>query len=374
MAADAPATEWAAPAPPTRDEIRATIRRGRLASRWKFAALLASMAAVAIGGVLVGPMRVAPAEAAALAMEKIGGPTAAVDAATRTVVEQIRLPRVALGLLIGAALAICGAAMQGLFRNPLADPALIGISASAACGAVAVIVLGHRFFPMPPPWLAPHLLALMAFVGAFAATLLIYRLSLHDGHPVVATMLLAGVAINALASALTAFLIFLANDQQVRDVTFWMLGSLGAATWTKVLIVAPGVALGVCALPFLARALNALLLGDAEAGHLGFDVVRTKWIVIMLSTLMVGTAVAFAGVIGFVGLVAPHAIRLAAGPDHRFLLPASAILGGTLLVAADLVARTVAAPAELPIGVLTAILGAPFFLWLLLRVKAAWQP
>jgi iron complex transport system permease protein len=187
-------------------------------------------------------------------------------------------------------------------------------------------------------------------------------------------MLLAGVAINALASALTAFVVFLANDQQVRDVTFWLLGSLGAATWPKVCIVAACVAPALALLPFVARSLNALLLGESEAGHLGFDVSRTKWIAITLSTLMIGVAVAFAGVIGFVGLIVPHAIRLIAGPDHRFLMPASALLGATLVVTADLIARSVVTPAELPIGILTAILGAPFFLWVLLRTKAAWQP
>jgi iron complex transport system permease protein len=319
-------------------------------------------------------MRIAPADLAALAMERIDGKTAGVDAATRTVVEQIRLPRVVLGALIGAALAISGAAMQGLFRNPLADPGLIGISAGAAFGAVGIIVLGHHILPLLPGWAAPFLLSASAFAGCLAATLLMTRLSMHDGHPVVATMLLAGVAINALAGAMTAFVVFLANDQQVRDVTFWLLGSLGGATWQKVLIVAPCVALGLALLPLVSRSLNALLLGESEAGHLGFNVKRTKWIAITLSTLMVGTAVAFAGVISFVGLIVPHAVRLVAGPDHRFLMPASAVLGATLMVAADLLARCVVAPAELPIGILTAIIGAPFFLWVLLRTKAAWQP
>ncbi|MGH8046769.1 MAG: FecCD family ABC transporter permease [Chthoniobacterales bacterium] len=346
------------------------IRRIRRLSRLRFAALVVLLIAAGIAAVCIGPMHVPLSDIAAIA----SGNGAEVDTATRTVIEQIRLPRVVLAALIGAALSVAGASMQGLFRNPLADPALIGISSGAACGAVIVIVLGHQILPALPAWAAPWLLAIAAFAGCLVATLLMLRLSLHDGHPVVATMLLAGVAINALASAITAFVIFLANDQQVRDVTFWLLGSLGAAQWSKVALVAPIVLLGVAALPIVARALNALLLGESEASHLGFDVVRTKWLVILLSSMMVGVSVAFTGVIAFVGLIVPHAIRLVAGPDHRFLLPASALLGAALLVIADIFARCVVAPAELPIGILTAIIGAPFFLWLLMRVKSVWQP
>ncbi len=358
---------WTPPATPAPDEL---LRRARRRRRWQFVALLLALGIAGIAAVAIGPMRIAPSEILALAI----GQGAGIDSATRTVIEQIRLPRMAMAALIGAALAVSGAAMQGLFRNPLADPGLIGISAGAACGAVGVIVLGHHLLPSLPPWATPYLLSLAAFAGCLVATLLMLRLSMHDGHPVVATMLLAGVAINALASAATAFVIFLANDQQVRDVTFWLMGSLGAAQWPKVGIVAPVVLVGLALMPTVSRSLNALLLGESEAGHLGFNVARTKWTVILLSTVMVGVSVAFAGVIGFVGLIVPHAIRLVAGPDHRFLLPASALLGATLLVVADIFARCVVAPAELPIGILTAIIGAPFFLWLLMRLKAVWQP
>jgi iron complex transport system permease protein len=356
---------WTLPAAPAPEEL---LRRRHRNRRWQFAALVLLLIVAAVAAVCIGPMRIPLSDLAAMAR---GGE---VDAATRTVVEQIRLPRVALAALIGAALAVAGASMQGLFRNPLADPALIGISSGAACGAVTVIVLGHNLLPSLPVWAAPYLLSVAAFAGCLLATMLMVRLSLHDGHPVVATMLLAGIAINALASAITAFVIFLANDQQVRDVTFWLLGSLGAAQWSKVAIVAPVVLLGLAVLPFVARALNALLLGESEASHLGFDVMRTKWTVILLASVMVGVSVAFTGVIAFVGLIVPHAIRLIAGPDHRFLLPASALLGAALLVTADILARCVVAPAELPIGILTSILGAPFFLWLLMRVKSVWQP
>jgi iron complex transport system permease protein len=338
------------------------LRRARARRRILFAGLLALLGAACVAGAVVGPMPVNPLEFA----------FGRADAVTRTVVGEIRLPRVALGVLVGAALAASGAAMQGLFRNPLADPGLVGVSTGAACGAVVVIVLGHCLHA--PAWAMPWLLPAAACAGSLAAATAIYRLSLHEGRPVVATMLLCGIAINSLAGAMTAGLVFLANDQQTRDVTFWLMGSLGAATWAKVAVVAPGVLLGLACLPALARALDALLLGEAEAGHLGHDVGRVKTMVVLLSTLMVGLAVAFTGVIGFVGLIVPHALRLAAGPGHRFLLPASALLGGALLVIADIVARCVVAPAELPIGILTALLGAPFFLWLLLRAKAAWQP
>ncbi len=358
---------WAPPATLAPEEL---LRRARRRRFGQFVALVALLLAAGVAAVAIGPMRIAPADIAALVL----GRDAEVDEAIRTVVMQIRLPRIVLAALVGAALAVSGAAMQGLFRNPLADPGLVGISAGAACGAVGVIVLGHHALPLLPGWIAPYLLAIAAFTGSLLATLLMLRLALHDGHPVVATMLLAGIAINALAGAATAFIIFMANDQQVRDVTFWLLGSLGAATWPKVMVVAPVVLAGIGLLPFAARALNGLLLGEAEAMHLGFDVRRTKWLVILLATVMVGVSVAFTGVISFVGLIVPHAIRLIAGPDHRFLLPASALLGAALLVTADIFARCVVAPAELPIGILTALLGAPFFLWLLVRVKSVWQP
>jgi iron complex transport system permease protein len=348
------------------EEIPVQLARARRRRRWQLAAMVAMLIISAAAAVMIGPVRIGLNDVAAF----VAGDA---DATTRTVIGQIRLPRIALGMLVGAGLAVAGATMQGLFRNPLADPGLIGISAGAAFGAVSVIVLGHRLLPALPGWAAPYLLSIAAFAGCLAAMILMVRLSLHEGQPVVATMLLAGVAINALASAMTAFVIFGATDQQIRDVTFWLLGSLGGASWPKVLAMIPCITLGLALLPLLSRALNALLLGESEAAHLGFPVARVKWIAITLSALMVGSAVAFAGVIGFVGLVVPHAVRLAAGPDHRFLLPASAILGAALVVTADLLARSVVAPAELPIGILTAIIGAPFFLWLLLRAKAAWQ-
>jgi iron complex transport system permease protein len=279
----------------------------------------------------------------------------------------IRLPRVVLGLFVGAGLGLSGAAMQGLFRNPLADPSLIGISSGAALAATLVVIIGDALSYSLPPTLQLLVFPIAAFAGALATTLIVYRLATIAGQTAVATLLLAGIAINALAQAFSGFLTFYATDTQLRSLTFWKLGSLGGATWSSVSVSAPFILLPVLFFPRLARPLNALLLGESEAGHLGFDVERVKRLVVVLVALVVGASVAVAGLIGFVGLVVPHLLRLLIGPDHRSLLPGSVLLGASLLLGADLIARTAVAPAELPIGVLTAITGAPFFLWLLLR-------
>jgi len=279
---------------------------------------------------------------------------------------QIRLPRLLLGGLIGAALAVSGALMQGLFRNPLADPGLVGVSAGAALAAAITIVLGDALAPFLGR-LPFQVLPVGAFLGGLATTLGLYVVATREGRTSIATMLLAGVAFGALAGAATGLLAYLSDDRQLRDLTFWSLGSLGGASWVKVGGVAPFILPVLLATPFLARGLNALALGEAEAFHLGVPVQRVKALAVLLVAVAVGASVAAAGLIGFVGIVVPHVLRLWVGPDHRFLLPASALLGAVLIVAADVVARTLVAPAELPIGVLTAAIGAPFFLWLLLR-------
>ncbi len=279
----------------------------------------------------------------------------------------IRLPRIALGALVGAALGISGAAMQGLFRNPLADPSLIGISSGAALAATFVVIVGDLVSFALPPIFQLFAFPLAAFVGAIITTIIIYRLSTIAGQTAVATLLLAGIAINALAQAFSGFLTFYATDTQIRSLTFWKLGSLGGGDWSTILVILPFVLIPILIFSRLARPLNALLLGESEAGHLGFDIEKIKKLTIVLVALSVGASVAFTGLITFVGLVVPHLLRLIIGPDHRFLLPGSALLGAILLLTADLIARTLVAPAEMPIGVLTAIVGAPFFLWLLLR-------
>jgi iron complex transport system permease protein len=323
-------------------------------------ALAAALLSVSLGAIRIPVGRV-------LAVLTGGGadPALARDA---LVVLTIRLPRTLLGLMIGAGLAVSGAVMQGLFRNPLADPALVGVSSGAGLAAAGIIVLGDRLLaalglPGPLPY---AVLPAGAFLGGLGATLVLYALATRSGRTAVATMLLAGIALGALSGALTGLLTFVSDDRQLRDLAFWSLGSLGGATWAKVTASAPLILPVLAALPFLGRGLNALVLGEAEAVHLGVPVERLKRACILLVAVAVGASVAAAGVIGFVGLVVPHALRLVIGPGHRLLLPAAALLGGAFLVLADVVARLVAAPAELPIGIVTALVGAPVFLWLLL--------
>jgi iron complex transport system permease protein len=256
-----------------------------------------------------------------------------------------------------------------MFRNPLAAPGLIGISSGAALAAVSVIVLGATVLQGFSQVFGIYTLPLAAFIGGTLTTLIIYRLSTVNGRTQVGTMLLAGVAINALAGAFIGLMTFLATDEQLRSITFWSLGSLGGATWRAVSMAAPLMLLPILIMPLLARPLNAMLLGEAAAGHLGINVETTKRLTILLAALAVGAAVSVSGTIGFIGLVVPHLIRLMAGPDHRYVLPGSALLGALLLLIADLLARTVAVPAEVPIGILTAVLGGPFFLWLLLKQR-----
>ena len=315
-----------------------------------------------------GAIAIPPFQVAAILLDVLGLPTGAViEPRDQSVVLAIRLPRALLGLAVGAGLAIAGAAMQGLFRNPLADPGLIGVSTGGALGAVTVIVLGGALVGGLDASIRPFALPLAAFLGGLAVTLIVQRIATRDGVIDIATMLLAGIAINALAGALLGIFTFISDDQQLRELTFWMMGSLAAITWTSLLPAIGLIVLPVLLLPRLARALNAMLLGEAEAHYLGFDVDRTKRTIIVLAALITGAAVAVSGVIGFVGLVTPHLVRLAIGPDHRYMLPASALLGGCLLLLADMAARTVVLPAELPIGIVTACFGGPFFLWLLAR-------
>ncbi len=344
--------------------IRLRARRGRFV----LLALALLLVFVVIISADKGAVEINPRQIFAILAERVGVhlPIAFTALQASTLIE-IRLPRIVLGLLVGAALGVSGAAMQGLFRNPLADPALIGISSGAALAATAVVIIGDAV-----AWTLPALFQLFAFpiaafAGALATTLVVYRLATIGGQTIVSTLLLAGIAINALAGAFSGFLTFYATDTQIRSLTFWKLGSLGGGNWTNVLIAAPFILIPILFFPTLARPLNALLLGESEAGHLGFEIERIKKLTIVLVALAVGASVALTGLISFVGLVVPHLLRLVVGPDHRILLPGSALLGASLLLIADLIARTLVAPAEMPIGILTAITGAPFFLWLLLR-------
>ncbi|MFE3838493.1 iron ABC transporter permease [Rhodobacteraceae bacterium PA1-206B] len=287
----------------------------------------------------------------------------------RVVLFDIRLPRLLMGFLVGAALAVSGALMQGLFRNPLADPGITGVGAGAGLGAVMSIVLGGMLPAGVAAVVGTHLTAFAAFLGGWGATLILYRVATRDGQTNVATMLLAGIALGALSGAVTGVMVYLADDRQLRDLTFWGMGSLAGATWNKILVGATLILPLLLAAPLLARGLNALAMGEAQALHVGLRVQRLKNRAIMGTAAGAGISVALAGGIGFVGIVVPHLLRLVAGPDNRVILPASAVLGGTLLVAADMIARTIAAPAEMPIGVIMALIGAPVFLWILLRQR-----
>ena len=286
---------------------------------------------------------------------------------------QIRLPRLILGLIAGAGLAISGTVMQALFRNPMADPGLLGVSSGAAFGAVLTIVLGVSLMPGIYLFLGEWLLLIMAFTGSLISLLLVYRLARLNNRTDIPTMLLAGVAMNAITGSMIGLLSYIADDTELRDLIFWSLGSLEVTDWTKLLIAALVVIPAGSAMLLYCGALNANLLGESEARHLGFDIERVKTRLIVLVSLVVGVIVAMSGIIGFVGLVVPHLLRLIVGPDHRLLLPASALFGAALLVLADIVARTVVAPAEVPIGIITSVLGGPLFLWLLIRHKRKYK-
>lgn len=279
-----------------------------------------------------------------------------------TIVLDIRLPRVLLAAVTGANLALCGAAMQGLFRNPLADPSLIGVTAGASLGAAIAIVAGAHYLQ---GFGALGVVSLGAFIGGVIAVLFVYRLATTDGGTSVATMLLAGIAITALAGACSSLLEFFADNALLRRISLWKMGGLDGAG-TRELWLGTGITVVLClSLPRYAKALDALLLGESEARHLGVAVPRTKLVLVVLVAVGVGTSVALVGTIAFVGLVVPHIVRLLIGPRHQGLLPASALTGALLLVMADLVSRTAIAPTELPVGIVTALLGVPFFISLL---------
>lgn len=320
-----------------------------------------ALAAIALASIAVGAVTIAPARVVQILL---AGPNGGQDAQS-LVVWNVRLPRVLLSLTTGAGLACAGMLMQALFRNPLADPALIGVSAGAALGAVAVIVLGATLLHGASQVLGIWTLPIAAFAGALGTSVLVFTLARREGAVDATTMLLCGIAVNALSGACIGLLTYMATDAQLRNLTFWSLGSLGAANWSAVAVSVPLIAILTMVSLRWAPALNALLLGEAEAMHLGVPIEWLKRGIVAATAGTAGVAVAFSGVIGFIGLVAPHLARLLAGPDHRRAMPLAALLGAALLTLGDLVARTLVRPAELPLGILTALLGAPFFLWLL---------
>jgi len=358
--------------PPT--PVRTTQPAPLAATSWRRSGVVLAVGALLLVAVVVsvgaGAMRIPPVALLGILLAKTGVPTAlAFDPQQEAVLWAIRLPRACLAVLVGASLGLAGASMQGLFRNPLADPGLLGVSAGASLAAVATIVLQVTLFKVVGEWLGLYLLPVVSFLGACGTTFLVYQLAKEGGQAVVSTMLLAGVAINALAGALTGLLTYLATDAQLRSITFWSLGSLGGASWPVVVGILPFLVAPLLWLPRLGKPLNLLALGETQATHLGLPVASLKRQLIVLSALAVGTSVAVSGAIGFLGLVVPHLIRLVAGPDNRVVLLGSALGGAAVLTLADTLARTVVAPTELPIGILTALLGTPVFLIILLRQK-----
>lgn len=322
------------------------------------------LTAAALTGLTRGAADIALGDVLALLWSFVAG-LEDTDAVSYAIVLEIRLPRVLLGGMVGATLAVSGAVLQALFRNPLAEPSIIGVSAGAGAAAVTTIVLGSAFGALSAIIL--YALPVAAFVGGFIATMIVVAIARVNGHTPMTTILLSGIAVAALGSAIMGLMMFISSDEQLRSITFWMLGSLGGATWTAILPAITIMSVILLAMPMLIHKLNLMLLGEREAASLGLNVDRFKYLCVALVAAGVGAAVAVSGTIGFVGIVVPHLLRMVVGPDHRMLLPASALGGAALLLWADVVARTLAPPAELPIGVLTALLGAPFFLWLLRR-------
>lgn len=344
----------------------------RLSDRQVHLLLGLALVAAVTASASVGAYTFGPAQMARYLGQAAGlVPAPVADRLQRSVFLQLRLPRVALAGLTGAVLGVSGTMMQGLFRNPIVEPGLAGTSAGAALGAALVFVLGgHTALSFTSP-LGSLAVPVLAFAGAFGATMLVYRLSTSFGRVDVFTLLLAGIAVNAVCNAGTGFLSYIARDPQARNITFWNLGTFTTADWRGVGLVA--LAFAGCFAWSLrhGKSLNALMLGEDEAAYLGIDPGPLIFRLLVANTLMVAVATSMVGVIAFIGLVIPHLLRLARSSDYTFLIPGSALLGAVMMEVIDIVARVIVPPAELPIGIITAVVGAPVFLWILLRQRGA---
>lgn len=317
--------------------------------------------------VALGPVEVPLGDVVLHLLAMVGLPIDAPESSAPFVA--LRLQRALLALGVGASLGLAGAALQGLFKNPLADPGLIGVSSGARLGATAFIVLGGGAL-ITTPLSAVLFLPAAAFCGAFLTMFAVRRLASRTGQTHIALLLLAGLAVTVFEEATVGLLTAIADDEALRSATLWRLGSLGGATWPIAWTVLGVTMLGALLLIRQSRALDALLLGEREAEHLGVKTERVKRELVVVSALIVATATAFVGIIGFVGLVVPHLVRMLAGPTHKTLLPGAMLCGAALVLTADLLSRTLAAPSELPVGVVTAFIGAPFFLWLVARRRS----
>lgn len=328
------------------------------------AGLVVALVVMALVSAGSGQLHVAPGEVLGSVLHKIGLKLGDLPSHINgeAVLWDIRFPRVVMAMLVGAALGTAGAVMQGIFGNPLAEPAVIGVSAGAAIGACAVIVFSWTF-------LGSFTTAVAAFVTALLVTMLVYTLSRSDGRTEVVTLVLMGIAVNAMAAGIIAYFVFLGDTAAREQIVFWQLGSFNGSRWSQVAIIAPLVAVGLVCCFAMARRLDLLALGERAARHLGVNVEALRLFAIVVVTLLVASGVAFAGIIAFVGLIVPHLVRMIIGPSHRTLVPASALGGALVLTVADLVARTAVDYADLPIGMLTALVGGPFFFWLLIRTR-----
>ncbi|MEM1421622.1 MAG: iron ABC transporter permease [Pseudomonadota bacterium] len=335
-----------------------TVRRG--SHRLTFLALAAVLVGLGLAALALGPVAISPDRVIATLF-------GAGDGVESAIILQIRLPRLLLGIAVGTALALAGASLQGVLRNPLADPGLIGVSAGATVGAVLVIVVGERFGAGLPDALRPWLLPGAAFLGAGVVIAFVFALARRGGETSVATLILAGVAVNTVAGAIVGVMVYISDDQQLRDLTFWTLGALSASSLQTTLIASAIALLTVPAFIRGTRALDLFQLGERAAFHSGLNVERAKVVVALATAVSVGAVTAAAGPIGFIGLVAPHLARMIVGPSHAFILPTAVMLGVALILAADLAVRLAVPPAEPPIGLATSIIGGPFFLWLLIR-------
>lgn len=336
------------------------VRHGVETGTW-VVGLTALLFLTVIYSATMGAIHIPWREVAQIVASTLPGFTTTATASHQTIILQVRLPRIALGAAVGFALAAAGTVMQGFFRNPMADPSIIGVSTGAAAGAVAVIVAPIAI-PFTLPIALPFSLPLAAFLGALAAGFGVYLLATQNGRTPVATLLLAGVAIQTFLGAVISFMLVHAG-WELREAVYWLMGHLSDATWDKFWLATIVSLFCFAILYVFARDLNILLFGEEDAHALGIEVETTKRVLLAVSSIMTAAAVAVAGVIGFVGLIVPHGMRLLVGPDHRILLPTSALAGATFLVAADTLAR--AQPGQLPVGIVTAFIGAPFFLYLL---------
>jgi len=330
------------------------------------------LAIISLVSTTIGPVKISILQIIDILFESININTnlssSEISQAFKTVVIDIRLPRILMGIIVGIALGISGAILQGLFRNPLIDPGFIGVSSGAAIGAMFVIMFS-QLIAIENNFYVQFLLPVFAMSGGLSTTILVYKMSQMSGKTNIMAMLLSGIAVNAFSGSIIGFLVYRASDMELRSFTFWTLGSLDNSNWLIVSIAVVAILIPIIISINLRKKLDIFMLGDAEAGYLGLNIEKLKKRIIFISALMVGVTVAFCGMIGFIGLVTPHLVRLIMGPSHKTLIFGSAILGAIILILADFISRIIIAPAQLPIGIITSALGAPFFLWLIVSQK-----